>query len=50
MSGRPRRRLGALLTRFLAPATRMNPQLETPPDGDLWALRPAAEQLDSIAG
>jgi hypothetical protein len=26
------------------------PQLETPPDGDLWALRPAAEQLDSTAG
>ncbi|MET8129449.1 alginate lyase family protein [Streptomyces sp. NPDC005065] len=26
------------------------PQLETPPGGDLWALRPAAEQLDSIAG
>ncbi|MEV7400864.1 alginate lyase family protein [Streptomyces sp. NPDC091267] len=24
--------------------------LETPPGGDLWALRPAAEQLDSIAG
>ena len=23
---------------------------ETPPGGDLWALRPAAEQLDSIAG
>lgn len=26
------------------------PNLETPPGGDLWALRPAAEQLDSIAG
>ncbi|WP_374403402.1 alginate lyase family protein [Streptomyces sp. 35G-GA-8] len=26
------------------------PSLETPPGGDLWALRPAAEQLDSIAG
>ncbi|MFD7874859.1 alginate lyase family protein [Streptomyces sp. NPDC059766] len=26
------------------------PSLEEPPDGDLWALRPAAEQLDSIAG
>ncbi|MFJ3670558.1 alginate lyase family protein [Streptomyces sp. NPDC090106] len=26
------------------------PLLETPPSGDLWALRPAAEQLDSIAG
>lgn len=26
------------------------PRLETPPGGDLWALRPAAEQLDSIAG
>ncbi|WP_327298713.1 MULTISPECIES: alginate lyase family protein [unclassified Streptomyces] len=26
------------------------PQLQTPPGGDLWALRPAAEQLDSIAG
>ncbi|WP_372352715.1 alginate lyase family protein [Streptomyces sp. KL116D] len=26
------------------------PHLETPPGGDLWALRPAAEQLDSIAG
>ncbi|MFD4861200.1 hypothetical protein [Streptomyces atratus] len=25
-------------------------QLESPPGGDLWALRPAAEQLDSIAG
>jgi hypothetical protein len=24
--------------------------LEAPPGGDLWALRPAAEQLDSIAG
>ncbi|MFF4959883.1 alginate lyase family protein [Streptomyces sp. NPDC001222] len=24
--------------------------LEPPPGGDLWALRPAAEQLDSIAG
>ncbi|MFF1765462.1 alginate lyase family protein [Streptomyces sp. NPDC058249] len=26
------------------------PKLETPPGGDLWVLRPAAEQLDSIAG
>ncbi|MFI1867111.1 alginate lyase family protein [Streptomyces jumonjinensis] len=26
------------------------PGLESPPGGDLWALRPAAEQLDSIAG
>ncbi|WP_406509483.1 alginate lyase family protein [Streptomyces sp. NBC_00212] len=26
------------------------PQLQAPPGGDLWALRPAAEQLDSIAG
>lgn len=26
------------------------PHLQTPPNGDLWALRPAAEQLDSIAG
>ncbi|MEU9289238.1 alginate lyase family protein [Streptomyces sp. NPDC048275] len=26
------------------------PLLEGPPGGDLWALRPAAEQLDSIAG
>ncbi|MBO1331543.1 alginate lyase family protein [Streptomyces sp. VRA16 Mangrove soil] len=26
------------------------PHLEEPPGGDLWALRPAAEQLDSIAG
>ncbi|MFI6877746.1 alginate lyase family protein [Streptomyces sp. NPDC050400] len=26
------------------------PHLETPPGGDLWELRPAAEQLDSIAG
>ncbi|NUP01692.1 MAG: alginate lyase family protein [Nonomuraea sp.] len=26
------------------------PYLEAPPGGDLWALRPAAEQLDSIAG
>lgn len=26
------------------------PKLESPPGGDLWALRPAAEQLDSIAG
>ncbi|WP_427167762.1 alginate lyase family protein [Streptomyces sp. C1-1] len=25
-------------------------KLETPPGGDLWALRPAAEQLDSIVG
>ncbi|MFF1688705.1 MULTISPECIES: alginate lyase family protein [unclassified Streptomyces] len=33
-----------------AAAKRAVPQLETPPGGDLWALRPAAEQLDSIAG
>ncbi|MFD4548315.1 alginate lyase family protein [Streptomyces sp. NPDC058466] len=26
------------------------PKLETPPGGDLWVLRPAVEQLDSIAG
>ncbi|WP_250306493.1 alginate lyase family protein [Streptomyces sp. A 4/2] len=26
------------------------PELQAPPGGDLWALRPAAEQLDSIAG
>ncbi|WNO75753.1 alginate lyase family protein [Streptomyces sp. AM8-1-1] len=26
------------------------PRLQAPPGGDLWALRPAAEQLDSIAG
>ncbi|MFI7006473.1 alginate lyase family protein [Streptomyces sp. NPDC050145] len=26
------------------------PQLQAPPGGDLWTLRPAAEQLDSIAG
>ncbi|EFL30069.1 conserved hypothetical protein [Streptomyces viridochromogenes DSM 40736] len=26
------------------------PSLEEPPGGDLWVLRPAAEQLDSIAG
>ncbi|MEN8651302.1 alginate lyase family protein [Streptomyces sp. 21So2-11] len=26
------------------------PHVETPPGGDLWALRPAAEQLDSIKG
>ncbi|HET6357991.1 alginate lyase family protein [Streptomyces sp.] len=26
------------------------PRLQPPPGGDLWALRPAAEQLDSIAG
>ncbi|WP_405809586.1 alginate lyase family protein [Streptomyces sp. NBC_00210] len=25
-------------------------RLEAPPGGDVWALRPAAEQLDSIAG
>ncbi|MGW3098991.1 alginate lyase family protein [Streptomyces sp. NPDC001102] len=25
-------------------------KLQAPPGGDLWALRPAAEQLDSIAG
>ncbi|MFD4714445.1 alginate lyase family protein [Streptomyces sp. NPDC058430] len=31
-------------------AKRAVPHLETPPGGDLWALRPAAEQLDSIAG
>ncbi|MFF3754374.1 alginate lyase family protein [Streptomyces sp. NPDC002018] len=26
------------------------PHLQAPPDGDIWPLRPAAEQLDSIAG
>ncbi|WP_438294873.1 alginate lyase family protein [Streptomyces sp. HUAS TT7] len=26
------------------------PKLQAPPGGDLWALRPAPEQLDSIAG
>ena len=26
------------------------PKLQTPPGGDLWALRPAAGQLDSITG
>lgn len=26
------------------------PRLQAPPGGDLWALRPAAEQLDSITG
>ncbi|GAA3133400.1 hypothetical protein GCM10017687_56890 [Streptomyces echinatus] len=26
------------------------PRLQVPPGGDLWALRPAAEQLDSITG
>ncbi|MEW2116209.1 alginate lyase family protein [Streptomyces sp. NPDC005474] len=31
-------------------ARRAVPLLEDPPGGDLWALRPAAEQLDSIAG
>ncbi|MCX4706191.1 alginate lyase family protein [Streptomyces sp. NBC_01373] len=31
-------------------ARRAVPALEAPPGGDLWALRPAAEQLDSIAG
>lgn len=31
-------------------ARRALPLLEPPPGGDLWALRPAAEQLDSIAG
>ncbi|MDQ1051042.1 alginate lyase family protein [Streptomyces sp. V4I2] len=31
-------------------ARRAVPVLEAPPGGDLWALRPAAEQLDSIAG
>jgi hypothetical protein len=33
-----------------ARARRAVPRLEAPPGGDLWALRPAAEQLDSIAG
>ncbi|MFF7645705.1 alginate lyase family protein [Streptomyces canus] len=33
-----------------ARARRAVPALEAPPGGDLWALRPAAEQLDSIAG
>ncbi|WP_433917807.1 alginate lyase family protein [Streptomyces canus] len=31
-------------------ARRAVASLEAPPGGDLWALRPAAEQLDSIAG
>ncbi|GAA2514404.1 alginate lyase family protein [Streptomyces levis] len=31
-------------------AWRAVPLLQEPPGGDLWALRPAAEQLDSIAG
>ncbi|MFJ8821870.1 alginate lyase family protein [Streptomyces sp. NPDC102467] len=33
-----------------AAARRAVPKLEAPPGGDLWTLRPAAEQLDSIAG
>ena len=33
-----------------ARARKAVPRLEAPPGGDLWALRPAAEQLDSIAG
>ncbi|GAA2342880.1 alginate lyase family protein [Streptomyces kunmingensis] len=33
-----------------AAARRAVPKLQAPPGGDLWALRPAAEQLDSIAG
>lgn len=33
-----------------AAARKAVPDLETPPGGDLWALRPAAEQLDSITG
>ncbi|MFF3374088.1 alginate lyase family protein [Streptomyces sp. NPDC002680] len=33
-----------------ARARRAVRSLEAPPGGDLWALRPAAEQLDSIAG
>ncbi|WP_328484000.1 alginate lyase family protein [Streptomyces sp. NBC_00377] len=31
-------------------ARRAVPALQEPPGGDLWALRPAAEQLDSITG
>jgi hypothetical protein len=31
-------------------AQRAVPLLEEPPGGDLWVLRPAAEQLDSITG
>ncbi|MEV7991869.1 alginate lyase family protein [Streptomyces sp. NPDC086077] len=31
-------------------AARAVPLLEPPPQGDLWPVRPAAEQLDSIAG
>ncbi|MCQ9129655.1 alginate lyase family protein [Streptomyces hilarionis] len=31
-------------------ARRAVPALPEPPGGDLWALRPAAEQLDSLAG
>lgn len=33
-----------------ARARRAVPSLEAPPGGDLWVLRPAAEQLDSLAG
>ena len=33
-----------------ARARRAVPSLGVPPGGDLWVLRPAAEQLDSIAG
>ncbi len=33
-----------------ARARRAVRSLEAPPGGDLWALRPAAEQLDSLAG
>ncbi|MDQ1033766.1 hypothetical protein QFZ75_000182 [Streptomyces sp. V3I8] len=33
-----------------AGARKAVPRLEEPPGGDLWALRPAAEQLDSITG
>ncbi|MEE1759770.1 alginate lyase family protein [Streptomyces sp. SP18BB07] len=31
-------------------ARRAVPSLQAPPGGDLWALRPAAEQLDAITG
>ncbi|GHE47640.1 alginate lyase family protein [Streptomyces capitiformicae] len=33
-----------------ARARRAVPLLQEPPGGDLWALRPAAEQLDSLVG
>jgi hypothetical protein len=33
-----------------ARARRAVPLLQEPPGGDLWGLRPAAEQLDSLVG